>query len=108
MAPVPDSGLHCWPGASSTHGPLRIPHLSPFPLPSLAPQVQVVDGRIVINQQSLTVQAQAPEGFTRVVSPCLLCVFAYLFVCMFVCLHVCVCVCVHARARLFVCLFVYV
>ncbi len=35
--------------------------------PRCAVQVQVVDGRIVVNQQSLTVQAQAGEAITRVV-----------------------------------------
>jgi hypothetical protein len=35
---------------------------------NLAPQVQVVDGRIVVNRQSLTVQAQEREQYTRVVN----------------------------------------
>jgi len=34
----------------------------------LAPQVQVVDGRIVVNRQSLTVQAQEKQEYTRIVT----------------------------------------
>ncbi|KAL4529138.1 hypothetical protein Ndes2526B_g06775 [Nannochloris sp. 'desiccata'] len=35
---------------------------------NLAPQVQVVDGRIVVNRQSLTVEAQEREQYTRIVT----------------------------------------
>ncbi|GAB4822758.1 hypothetical protein N2152v2_009804 [Parachlorella kessleri] len=52
----------------------RASSLPPQPQPqeqpssvALAPQVHVVDGRIVVNQQSLMVQAQAAEAITRVV-----------------------------------------
>ncbi len=50
--------------------PARGPNASQ-PLPrnaNLAPQVQVVDGRIVVNRQSLTVQAQERQQYTRVVN----------------------------------------
>lgn len=35
---------------------------------NLAPQVHMVDGRIVVNRQSLTVQAQEREHYTRVIT----------------------------------------
>ena len=46
-------------GAAAGPGPSM-----PSAAPSLAPQVQMVDGRLVVVQNSLTVQAQA-ENFQR-------------------------------------------
>jgi hypothetical protein len=57
-------------GTPGSHPP---PYAQPYPTPTalhchLYLQVQVIDGRIVVNTASLTVQAQEAQAYTRVVT----------------------------------------